>query len=64
MEKGRVEKEKREREERENIAERSSAFCVCVSLNGEHGTDTKGSEGKQCRLTRHHWLIISNLLWA
>ena len=41
----------------------SCSALSCVSLNEEHGPDTKGSEGKQCRLTRHHWVIISNLLW-
>lgn len=55
-------KEKREKKGKISLS-RSAAF-LCVSLNGEHGTDTKGSEGKQCRLTRHHWLIISNLLRA
>lgn len=33
----------------------------CLSLGEEHEADTKGSEAKQCHLTRHHWLIISNL---
>lgn len=33
----------------------------CLSLGEEHKTNTKGSEAKQCHLTRHHWLIISNL---
>lgn len=69
------EEEERKRERRkkrggeETLLSRSAAFPffflfflnVCVSLNGEHSADTKGSEGKQCRLTRHHWLIISNL---
>lgn len=62
---GRGESEgRRKRIERKRKYCRAALWLLCVSLNGEHDTDTKGSEGKQCRLTRHHWLIISNLLRA
>lgn len=43
------------------ISQSSSATFLCLLLNGEQSADAKRSEGKQCCLTRHHWLIISNL---
>ena len=63
----RGEEEEEEEEGREKrgkkvrISQSSSAAILCVLLNGEQSADAKRSEGKQCRLTRHHWLIISNL---
>lgn len=60
----REEEEEEGREQRGKkvrISQSSSAAFLCVLLNGEQSADAKRSEGKQCRLTRHHWLIISNL---